>query len=171
MAPAIGGPERKVARYANSEANGMDWSTDGKWIAFTATEDHILVLNAVSPDTGEILKLTSSSKVLDGLGDKNPRFSPDGNQLAFVRSTSLFSAELYSLRLRKDGHPEGTAQRIGDRNWNTAAFAWFPDSKSVVVPARYGAKMRVLEGPARGAGNSSSARTVPAGRDQRHWKY
>jgi Tol biopolymer transport system component len=94
--PALGGQESKLI-----DINGLlwlfdgayfvpalSWSPDGDWLAFaeTTSEEEPARLVRLSLDTLEKQPLSSPPE--DSLGDLWPSYSPDGTQLAFVRSVS-----------------------------------------------------------------------------------
>jgi Tol biopolymer transport system component len=56
-------------------AGGVDWSPDGRWIAFTCGSSKIVLIRAAG--TGERVVLTRLSNV------RSPSWSPDGRRLAF----------------------------------------------------------------------------------------
>ncbi len=71
----------------NFSVGGMDWSPDGTRIAFAATRDPDLI----SGFSGDIYTVTLAGqtvkKIVDTPGpDSNPRWSPEGSQIAYVTS-------------------------------------------------------------------------------------
>jgi tricorn protease-like protein len=108
LAPAIGGPERRVAEIAALDVRGpqyggwLAWSPDGKWLVAvdrpSSTEPRGLFL--VSTDSGEKRRLTSN-----GLGDFAPAFSPDGHTLAFVRSRAWTVSDVFVLPMAQGYQP------------------------------------------------------------------
>ncbi len=117
------------SRYGNLSA--PVWSPDGKWLAYsradqTRNNDVYLI-----PSTGgEERKVT-----FDSSSDLNPRFSPDGKKLFFVRSEGLGgggggggdrpSAQIYSIaleRLERDPNdPDERAEQADDQPIDVAA--------------------------------------------------
>ena len=114
---------------------------------FSALDGASRFIQLVSVENGEIRKLRSPPGTAR---DVNPRFSPDGTALAFIRETSNFSSQLEWLPLRGDGTAASEPRRIGNRNWLAYGLDWFPDGKSIVVPAVYGAVVRYWKVPLRG---------------------
>ena len=85
--PALGGTERRLYRGPVSMGGGLSWSRDGKFLAFSES-------SGGSPTRSTIAVLSfadSSSRVLTfpppASFDHSPVYSPDGAQLAFIRST------------------------------------------------------------------------------------
>lgn len=102
--------ELTSSRYGNISA--PVWSPDGKWIAYgkpdqTRTSDIYLIPSA----GGEERKAT-----FDSANESQPRFSPDGRKLFFVRSEGAFggqfSSQIYSIVLeRQDRDPDDPEER------------------------------------------------------------
>lgn len=106
--------ELSTSKYGNIGA--PVWSPDGKWIAFsksdyTRSADIYLLPSA----GGEERKVT-----FDSYSDINPRFSPDGRKLYFVRNEGggfgggdRPSAQIYALTLeREDRDPNDSEMRV-----------------------------------------------------------
>jgi Tol biopolymer transport system component len=69
-------------------AYAPDWSPDGSKIVFTAKEPGCCFLNdvwVVNADGSGLRNLTDSA---GGVGEDHPVWSPEGNQIAYVRSSS-----------------------------------------------------------------------------------
>jgi Tol biopolymer transport system component len=135
VAPALGGPERRIAHYAGWHSS-MSWSPDGRWIAATVMEGGAGSLQLVSLETGELHRLTRAP---NGTFDFSPRFSPDGAAVAFVRNTAVFSSSPFYIGIRADGTPSGEPRQVGSRHWDSHTIDWFPDGKSLLLPAISGA--------------------------------
>jgi len=119
---ALGGTERRIAHFPAPNADAIAWSPDGKQIVVRVDR----ALEAISIDTGERKKLTNPPGLQS---DFNPRFSPDGETLAFLRSTSLFNNSVYWMKM-----PDGDPHRVGDRTWFAYSLDWLGDGKSLVLP-------------------------------------
>lgn len=136
VAPALGGPERRVARYHGSQS-AISWSPDGKWIAASvpdATGSRSLQLASI--EAGEFQSITHAPA---GMQDISPRFSPDGTAVAFVRITGTFNSLPFWVRIGPGGIPAGAPRQIGSRHWYAYSLDWFPDGKSIVLPVVAGA--------------------------------
>src|SRR5439155_7928675 len=98
---ALGGPERRLAevRFPSWPNIGLDWSTDGKWLAFadknSAGGPSSIFL--FSLDTGERRQLTIPPSPSS---DSLPVFSPDSNLLAFVRLRAGLTADVFVVPVK-----------------------------------------------------------------------
>jgi eukaryotic-like serine/threonine-protein kinase len=86
MISAIGGVERRLLSRVSAHGP-LDWSPDGRFIAFTAKDPdpETFRISLLSVENLETRKLTEPPKEHQDWG---PTFSPDGKQLAFVRTNS-----------------------------------------------------------------------------------
>ncbi|MEM9360362.1 MAG: hypothetical protein AAGB04_29645, partial [Pseudomonadota bacterium] len=113
---------------------GLDWSPDEEWFVFTAESPglegwRIFLASAL---TGELL---SAKPHEPGESNLNPRFSPDGEQIAFLRTasarSSAFRSDLCLLSVSSLSErclaPEG-------ENWNFSNVDWLADSTSLIGP-------------------------------------
>ena len=91
MIPASGGTERRVREtfwedrgqyQALFSAGGISWSPDGELLAFSdrASRNELPSIFLLSLDSSEVRRLTSSPS----RWDFDPRFSPDGQTVAFA---------------------------------------------------------------------------------------
>lgn len=106
--------ELTSSKYGNVSA--PIWSPDGKWIAFSKADDARNSDVYLIPSAGgEERKVT-----FDSYADVNPRFSPDGKKLFFVRNEGAgfgggggqASAQIYSIALeRQDRDPNDPEER------------------------------------------------------------
>ncbi len=83
-------------------ANSPDWSSDGKWIVYTADyKGHRVQLEILNISTGESRPLTDDGEIY-----LDPVFSPDGTRLAYVSSQPNGYFKIY-VRAIRDGHWAG----------------------------------------------------------------
>ena len=63
----------------------LDWSPDGRWLAVSLplSANNALTVNLLDSRTGEKRVLTHPDPGV--VGDVEPRFSPDGRTLSFIR--------------------------------------------------------------------------------------
>ncbi|HUK89263.1 MAG TPA: S41 family peptidase, partial [Blastocatellia bacterium] len=91
------------------------WSPDGKWIAFSRSDYTQTNSIYLIPSAGGQARKTSS----DSYSEVNPRFSPDGTKLYFVRidgfqgpDRQAGQAQIYAIALeRQDRDPEDPEER------------------------------------------------------------
>jgi Tol biopolymer transport system component len=101
------------------------WSPDGTRIAFDGLVAHEQGIHVVDVDSGRVSRLTAGY-------DTDPRWSPDGSSLAFVRMTPLphrdARLDVYVIRARGSGLIRLTPPRL------KKAFdpAWSPDGSRLV---------------------------------------
>jgi Tol biopolymer transport system component len=89
IVPAVGGPERKLLTFSGSggyfEVTSLDWSPDGKYLVYgdhtSGQFDSLFLVNLDNPNDKRPLT-TPPHQTEDG----DPRFSPDGQSVAFVRT-------------------------------------------------------------------------------------
>jgi len=139
---ALGGSERKIAETSTFSCS-PGWSPDGKWLVIvdrsSGTEPDALFL--LSTETGEKRPLTTPP--FRSGGDSCPSFSPDGRNLAFVRSGSVEGtpgpqiasyefSELYVHRMSSSVAPIGSPKRLTFDHRFTGRPAWTADGHEIV---------------------------------------
>jgi Tol biopolymer transport system component len=133
LIPAIGGPEREVARLSPSVSSRLSWSPDGKWLAVaespSAGQPSSLFL--LSPVTGEKRSLMSPPPSAVW-GDGDPAFSPDGRKLAFRRSRMTGMGEIAVLSLTSELRPQGDPVELTHENGWLAGPVWTRDGREIV---------------------------------------
>jgi len=132
-----GGAERKLLTLGSDVPfpPAWDWSPDGKFIAFTvkASKDEPSKIFLVSPDTLARHPLTASAENLSGLdyvGDSEPVFSPDSKSVAFIRQSSLVSADVYIVPITG-----GEPRRLTFENTPVTRVAWTADGREIIFSA------------------------------------
>jgi len=140
LIPALGGPERKLADvfpYQNSTmGNSQYYSPDGKFLAMADKNlpDEPFSLFLLSIETGE--KRRETAPPAGTVGDSYPAFSPDGKILAFIRSSSLATTDLYLMPLAG-----GEPRRLTFDNTSIIGLAWTSDSREIVFASRRGSSI------------------------------
>ena len=131
----LGGTERKLAetRIPGTFLLGtcLNWSPDGRWLAvcdWAEDSPGPLSVFLLSVDTGERRRLTSPTEGRD----VSPAFSPDGRTLAFARSGSGFTSDLYLLDLDEDLTPKGEPRRRTFTEATTTSPVFTPDGRDIV---------------------------------------
>jgi Tol biopolymer transport system component/DNA-binding winged helix-turn-helix (wHTH) protein len=137
LVPTLGGAERKLADVFPYRpvviGNTLSYSPDGKLLAVPdkSSQEQPFSIFSISIETGEKTKLTSPSA--GSLGDFFPAFSPDQKTLAFVRSVSIATADIYLLSLAG-----GEPARLTFNNSSIRGLSWTSDSKELVFASRRG---------------------------------
>ncbi len=121
--PALGGMEQQVARVWG----GLDWSPDGRWLAVSDKEQQGMATGIwlVSVDGAEkqpISKPGSETYIVD----RDPAFSPDGRQLAFVRWISEQMGELFVTTIGS-----GRLRQLTFDNKSVLTPKWSPDGSEI----------------------------------------
>jgi eukaryotic-like serine/threonine-protein kinase len=91
-----GGDEKKVVELSNSNpSSSIDWSPDGTQMAFSdaSPASDQLSIYLFNLQTGEKRKLTAPPPQV--WGDWDPKFSPDGETVAFKRVTEYWADDIY----------------------------------------------------------------------------
>ncbi len=99
ITPAFGGRERKVVdvegpvRFAQRFVPSLSWAPDGRHLAYAERAREAEPSNIVIVDVETLQKtpLTAPTGGIVAIGDLEPAFAPDGQQIAFVRGTSVWS--------------------------------------------------------------------------------
>jgi Tol biopolymer transport system component/DNA-binding winged helix-turn-helix (wHTH) protein len=127
MVSAIGGTERKLRSGAPAHPP-LSWSPDGKLIAFTAKDSNqsTYSINLLSVESLETRKLTEPGAEQQDWG---PAFSPDGKELAFVRTNgALNMADIFIIPANG-----GAVRRLTfDNTGIPSPPTWTRDGRSIV---------------------------------------
>jgi len=132
VVPALGGPERKLySTSADAMAQYMssDWSPDGKYLAYVDRRPGPQTLNIfllALDNTQDKRPLTTSPHVET---DFNPRFSPDGQTVAFVRASGEGGAAHDIFLVRTAG---GEPKRLTFDSVLIYGLDWTPDGAYIV---------------------------------------
>ena len=132
VAPLEEGVERVVAkvspsRYGLSNRH-LDWSPDGRFLAVDDVESgsRAFGIFLVTAATGEKKRLTEPEDVI--IGDVDPRFSPDGKNLSFIRAFHRARQELFAVPVAG-----GAPVALTDDSRQVSGQDWMPDGRSLVV--------------------------------------
>lgn len=106
----------------------LDWSPDGKTLAFddTTAPEQPFAISLLNLETGNRTQLTTPPS--NALGDVEPRFSPDGGSVSFIRvfhraRQGLFTIELDNRKLRQ----------LSRDGFQISGQDWLPDGKWIVM--------------------------------------
>lgn len=129
--PTLGGVERKV--FASADVRDPDWSPDGKNLAVAdrETADELPCIYLISPEDGARKRLTQAPAQFNG--DRNPKFSPNGEWVAFIRSTNFAVEDVYVTPV-SGGEPK----RLTNDGRELSGLDWTADSKEIVFSSRRG---------------------------------
>ncbi|MBZ5541649.1 MAG: S9 family peptidase [Acidobacteriia bacterium] len=114
------------------EVSDPQWSPEARWVAYTVktpllkddkNEERIWMVPAAG---GAPVALTA-----EGVSSSHPRWSPDGNYLAFLSARSGGKQQVWLLN-----RLGGEAQRLTDTPQDVNDFAWSPDSRRLVLVLR-----------------------------------
>ncbi|HLV36341.1 MAG TPA: hypothetical protein VKY59_14535 [Spirillospora sp.] len=114
---------------ANYGVANLNWSPDGRWLAFSAltqgTENRDLFL--IDPQVSGARRLTTSSAV-----DVVPLWSPDGRWLAFLSNrTGTFQIFSIDMTLCASGDCEAYVRQLTDGPSRNIHPAWSPDGAMI----------------------------------------
>lgn len=133
LVPALGGPPRKILDFDTRPkcSLGLGWSQDQRYLVsvFQAANQPCQV-KRISIDDFHVEPLTSPP--VPSTGDWDPRYSPDGQSLAFIRNTKDVE-DIYVMPAAG-----GTPRRITFDNRLLSGLAWTPDSKELVFSSNRG---------------------------------
>src|SRR5262249_25921956 len=101
-------------------ADGVDFSADGQWVTYVSVPDRILWRSKA--DGSERRQLT-----LPGMDVNLPRWSPDGNRIAFLGQSAVGKPFKIYLISREGGTPE----QVIPGNENEGEPSWSPDGHSI----------------------------------------
>jgi Tol biopolymer transport system component/DNA-binding winged helix-turn-helix (wHTH) protein len=146
-----GSEERAVAsvfpsRYGLQNRH-LDWSPDGRSLAVDDAESarQAFGIFLVSLDTGEKKRLTHPDDSI--IGDVDPRYSPDGKTVSFIRVFHRAQQELFTVPAAG-----GTPAQLTSDGKQISGEDWTPDGKAVVFGSDRSGEFRLwkLGYPVRG---------------------
>lgn len=110
----------------------MDWSPDGQWLVVSSDS----ALKLIHATSGERRTLTAPAA--GASGDVDPRFSPDGSSVSFIRLIHRAQQEIFSVPLK--GGPPRQLTTLGRL---ISGYDWTPDGKSLVFASDHGGDFRL----------------------------
>lgn len=122
------------------------WSPDGRSLAAddTPSRQEAFAIYLISLDTGERRRLTSPEALI--VGDLEPRFSPDGAAVTFIRMFHRAHQELFNVSLASGA----VAQLTADRRRITGQD-WLADGRTLVFSSDGGGEYRLWKREQSGA--------------------
>ncbi len=127
--PSIGGAPRRLVE-TNTGILALDWSPDGKWLLYTSwvEEDRPPQITQLNVETLERRVITLPTARFSC--DYFPRISPDGRQIAFVRSGPISWQSIFTVSI-EGGEPK----RITSTQERLAGLDWSADGRSIIYSA------------------------------------
>jgi Tol biopolymer transport system component/DNA-binding winged helix-turn-helix (wHTH) protein len=133
--PALGGTEQRLhTGFSGPWAIGLDWSPDGKVLAFSESQEdkNRAWITLLSLADSAIHPLTSPS---NQEYDSAPAFSPDGSRVVFIRGiVAGVVSDLYVVSAT-GGTPN---QLTFDKTWIFGSPTWSPDGREIVFSSARG---------------------------------
>ena len=133
--PALGGTEHRLhTGTSGSSANGLDWSPDGKVLAFSESyaDKNRAWITLLSLADSAIRPLTSPS---NQDCDSSPAFSPDGSKVVFIRGIVAGVVSDLFVVSATGGTPK---QLTFDKTWIFGSPTWSPDGREIVFSSARG---------------------------------
>jgi len=132
LVPALGGAERKIAEV-RSGGTSFSFSPDGKTLV-VADRDPVgsaSGLFLVNVETGAKQRLTTPPEKVN---EHDPRFSPKGQTIAFVRSDNPNTSDLFLVSVLPDQSPR---QLTFDKA-QIKGLAWSADGERIIFSSKRG---------------------------------
>lgn len=127
--PALGGPERPIAEVLG----GLDWSPDGKYLVISDSSTQAGLpasLWLLSVDGRERRPLTVPAP--DSYAyEHNPRFSPDGRSIAFIRWMNDVASDLYVFSLT-----DRSVRQLTFDQRQIPSLAWRANGREILFVSR-----------------------------------
>jgi Tol biopolymer transport system component/DNA-binding winged helix-turn-helix (wHTH) protein len=116
----------------------LDWSPDGRWLAVddTTSAEQPFSISLVSVATGERRRITTPPD--DALGDVDPRFSPGGISISFIRVYHRARQGLFTATIT-DGKP----RQLLREGSQISGQDWTADGKSILFGSNRSGEFRL----------------------------
>ena len=132
LSPALGGAERKIAEVT-SGGTSFSFSPDGKTIA-VADKDSASAKTGiflVNIESGAKQRITTPP---ENLYDHDPRFSPDGKLIAFLRSVNNVDKDLFITSVTGVESP----RRLTVDHTQIRGFTWTANGQNIILSSLRG---------------------------------
>jgi len=139
-ADGSGTPRRLTSEPVWQSSDAPDWSPDGKWIAFQSDRD--TTRNSIG-EAGDIYVMQVGDthqwrQLTDGpFADNSPAWSPDGTEIAFIRT----EGGTYIHKVNMDASKDTRLAAGGSQLWGGPT--WSPDGKHIAYAGPDGGILRV----------------------------
>ena len=147
----LGGHEDIIA----TNASHSSWTSDSHGLVYWSTADAHGHLMYHDLDTGQRWPLTQAP---DGFDDISPRVSPDGQMLAFVRTSAGRSAIF--LMPMTGGTPTPLGEWVSGRP--IGGLDWLPDSRALVAGVPTEGNRQLMRIPVNGRGPGVPVPGIPS---------
>jgi Tol biopolymer transport system component len=130
IVPALGGVERKLGK-TESGLSRLAWSPDGKFLAIVdrCPQNHLCIF-LLSVEDGQRQIRTSPP---ESSADNFPAFSPDGKTVAFIRSNSFSSDDIYLISING-----GNLRRLTADDRRIHSLAYTSDGREIIFSSNRG---------------------------------
>lgn len=147
VATAEGTRERAVTKVFKTRYglpnHHLDWSPDGRWLAVddTTSAERPFSIFLVSVATGERRRITTPPD--DALGDVDPRFSPNGTSISFIRVFHRARQGLFTVAIA-----DGKLRQLLREGSQISGQDWTADGKSILFGSNRSGEFRLWRKPA-----------------------
>jgi len=130
--PSFGGSSMKL-REISCQLSGMSWSPAGNAFVLSMYDGDLGAnrLYEMSLEDYELLPITTPTAPING--DLSPRFSPDGQNLAFLRNIDGVTQDLYLINWQEI---EVEPLRLTHDEVQITGFDWAADGEAMVFASR-----------------------------------
>lgn len=135
---------------AGVTASTLSWNASGSQLAYVHLPDPLLgdalnsTVRVVNANSGASMPLTNRTRL-----EFNPRFSPDGKHLAYTYARAgdpMNEADIFI----SNGRGAGSDLTLHKLDVNATNYAWYPDSRALLVAAPAGTRDALWRVPLNG---------------------